>query len=190
MPELTLSPQSGTNNLATPYVLGREGPGPPYRQGRERKTRLLCRDLLSQAFSKHFKVCNSKIQKPGLRRLDYKEYLQSVVWRWRESSESRIVWKKNLRLGCCDYFYYLDAQLTKYIRMAGPLLNIILVFVHSLLSIMYSNSYQLWKLHCSKEHKGPLVFIFLFLPWYTVKKVHEFPISSQDVTNQTPPGQE
>ncbi len=25
---------------------------------------------------------------------------------------------------------------------------------------------------------------------YTVKKVHEFPVSSRDVTNQTPPGQE
>jgi hypothetical protein len=27
-------------------------------------------------------------------------------------------------------------------------------------------------------------------PTYTVKKVHEFPVSSRDVTNQTPPGQE
>ncbi len=45
-------------------MLGLEGPGPPYRQGRERKTRLLYLDLLSQAFSKHFKVCNSKIQTP------------------------------------------------------------------------------------------------------------------------------
>ncbi len=50
----------------TPYVLGLEGPGPPYRQGRERKTRLLYLDLLSQAFSKHFKVCNSKIQKVNI----------------------------------------------------------------------------------------------------------------------------
>jgi hypothetical protein len=25
---------------------------------------------------------------------------------------------------------------------------------------------------------------------HTVKKVHEFPVSSRDVTNQTPPGQE
>jgi hypothetical protein len=25
---------------------------------------------------------------------------------------------------------------------------------------------------------------------YTVKKIHEFPVSSRDVTNQTPPGQE
>jgi hypothetical protein len=25
---------------------------------------------------------------------------------------------------------------------------------------------------------------------YTVKKVHKFPVSSRDVTNQTPPGQE
>ncbi len=38
------------------------------------------------------------------------------------------------------------------------------------------------------------VFVFckfldtLFLP-YTVKKVHGFPVSSRDVTNQTPPGQ-
>ncbi len=40
------------------------------------------------------------------------------------------------------------------------------------------------------------VFISLFLPLfksigeYTVKKVHEFPVCSRDVTNQTPPGQE
>jgi hypothetical protein len=25
---------------------------------------------------------------------------------------------------------------------------------------------------------------------YTVKKVHEFPVSTRDATNQTPPGQE
>ncbi len=30
----------------------------------------------------------------------------------------------------------------------------------------------------------------LFSYNYTVKKVHEFPVSSRDVTNQTPPGQE
>ncbi len=29
-----------------------------------------------------------------------------------------------------------------------------------------------------------------YLPTCTVKKVHEFPVSSRDVTNQTPPGQE
>jgi hypothetical protein len=28
------------------------------------------------------------------------------------------------------------------------------------------------------------------LVYHTVKKVHEFPVSSRDVTNQTPPGQE
>jgi hypothetical protein len=35
-----------------------------------------------------------------------------------------------------------------------------------------------------------LVFMHKTECTYTVKKVHEFPVSSRDVTNQTPPGQE
>jgi hypothetical protein len=54
---------------------------------------------------------------------------------------------KKLRLGCSDYFYCIDAQLTKYIRTDGPLLNIILVFVYMLLSIMYT------PIHTSYEHE-------------------------------------
>jgi len=33
-------------------------------------------------------------------------------------------------------------------------------------------------------------FISTIYLYYNVKKVHEFPVSSRDVTNQTPPGQE
>ncbi len=46
---------------------------------------------------------------------------------------------------------------------------------------------QLWVRLC-----GDFLFNFYHSSFshYTVKKVHEFPVSSRDVTNQTPPGQE
>ncbi len=50
---------------------------------------------------------------------------------------------------------------------------------------------QLWGSGIGYKIKGKLAFV-LFYSMLTspLKKVHEFPVSSRDVTNQTPPGQE
>ncbi len=54
-------------------------------------------------------------------------------------------------------------------------------------SVLLSYGEKFLGLQLADFHKE---FVDLQLADYTVKKVREFPVSSRDVTNQTPPGQE